>query len=176
VRFREASIRFGSEVSKRVPTRPEWASRNEVYRGRKVQHSGGSRTMMNRWTPARLAQAANTRIRRHRQRRRKASRHPAAFQLSRSARCLGTCRLTPGSTAGCRRFEGHFIPPGPLHPEVRCRLCKQPSTSRDSSHTTWPSLLASADSARAIMLLNTSAPGALSSRKSACSVPVSRLK
>ncbi len=27
--------------------------------------------------------------------------------------------LTPGSTAGCRRFEGHFIPPGPLHPEVR---------------------------------------------------------
>ena len=28
-------------------------------------------------------------------------------------------RLTPGSTAGCRRFEGHFIPPGPFHPDVR---------------------------------------------------------
>jgi hypothetical protein len=27
-------------------------------------------------------------------------------------------RLTPGSTAGCRRFEGHFIPPGPFHPDV----------------------------------------------------------
>ena len=26
---------------------------------------------------------------------------------------------TPRSTAGCRRVEGHFIPPGPLHPDVR---------------------------------------------------------
>jgi hypothetical protein len=29
-------------------------------------------------------------------------------------------KITPGSTAGCRRFDGHFIPPGPLHPDVRC--------------------------------------------------------
>ena len=32
--------------------------------------------------------------------------------------------LTPGSTAGCRRFDLHSIPSGPLHPEVRRRLRK----------------------------------------------------
>jgi hypothetical protein len=42
------------------------------------------------------------------------------------ARALETSRrtLTPGSTAGCRRYKGHFIPPGPLHPEVRGHSCE----------------------------------------------------